>query len=384
MRFEMNFPNKILFGPGVISEIGSDLRQMGRRVMVLLGEKGADPDPILRIVTNDSLDYRLIPLKGEPTLQMVDDLIRQSCEFQPDFVLAFGGGSILDAGKALAVLSANPGPVSDYLEVIGVGKTLSQPGLPLVAIPTTAGTGAEVTRNAVLGVPVLRIKVSLRSPYLLPRLAVIDPQLTYDLPANITASTGMDALTQVIEPFVSLKSNPMTDLYCREGMLRIGRSLKNAYSNGADQAARLDMSFGALLGGLALANAGLGAVHGFAGPIGGMFNVPHGAVCARLLPAVVDANFSVLRRSGGNAAVLNRFAEAAQILTGQSKSTPEDLVQWLANLCDALSIPRLREFNIKEADFVDICEKARVASSMKANPIPLEMDTLLQILRQSW
>jgi alcohol dehydrogenase class IV len=384
MRFEMNFPNRILFAPGAVSEIGPALRSMGRRVIVLLGEKGADPDPILRVANNEGLDYLLLPLKGEPTLQVVEHLIQKSQEFYPDFVLAFGGGSVIDAGKALSVLSINPGPVMDYLEVIGTGKTLSLPGLPLVAIPTTAGTGAEVTRNAVIGVPEQRIKVSLRSPFMLPRLAVIDPQVTYDLPPTVTASTGMDALTQVIEPFVSLKANPMTDLYCREGMFRIRRSLKKAFEDGSNQQARLDMSFGALLGGLALANAGLGAVHGFAGPIGGMFNVPHGVVCARLLPAVVEANYNALKQSTSNAAVLTRFTETSQILTGRPESTPEDLVRWLTELCESLGIPRLREFNINAGDFDDICDKALTASSMKANPVLLEKNTLIEILQQAW
>jgi alcohol dehydrogenase class IV len=357
---------------------------MGRRVILLHGEKGANPEPIMRIVIKEDLDLITIPLKGEPTLQMVDDLLRQARDFMPDFIVAFGGGSVIDAGKALAVLATNPGPVSDFLEVIGAGKTISKPGLPMIAVPTTAGTGAEVTRNAVIGVPEQRIKVSLRSPFLLPRLAVVDPQVTYDLPANVTASTGMDALTQVIEPFVSLKANSMTDLYCREGMLRIGRSLKDAFIDGTNLHARLDMSFGALLGGLALANAGLGAVHGFAGPIGGMFNVPHGVICARLLPAVVEANYTVVKRSGGYESILSKYTEAARILTGQADSTPDYLVRWLANLCDELNVPRLRELNIHEPDFVEICEKARIASSMKANPVPLEMETLLQILHMAW
>ena len=384
MRFEMNFPSRILFGLGAVSEIGSDLRRLGRRVIVLLGDKGADPDPIMRIAINEDLNYLLVPIKGEPTLMMVDRLISEAQEFRPDFVLAFGGGSVIDAGKALSALSVNPGPATDYLEVIGAGKRLSLPGLPLVAIPTTAGTGAEVTRNAVIGVPDQRIKVSLRSPFLLPCLAVVDPQLTYNLPANVTASTGMDALSQVIEPFVSLKANPMTDLYCREGMLRIGRSLQIAFEDGFNQQARLDMSFGALLGGLALANAGLGAVHGFAGPIGGMFNVPHGVVCACLLPAVVEANIHALKHSTSNAVELSRFTEAARILTGRADCTPEGLVRWLTDLCKSLGIPRLREFNITEGNFVEICEKALTTSSMKANPVQFEMSTLMEILKRSW
>ena len=233
-------------------------------------------------------------------------------------MIGLGGGSAIDAAKAIAALAANGGDPLDYLEVVGRGRSLTQPSLPCIAIPTTAGTGAEVTRNAVLASPEHGIKASLRSATMLPRLALVDPELTYSLPAAVTASTGLDALTQLIEPFTSSKANPLTDALCREGMMRAARSLRTAYEDGRDAAAREDMALASLFGGLALANAGLGVVHGFAGPVGGTFHAPHGAVCAAFLPHVMAVNARALRTRQPGSAALARYDEIARILTGQS------------------------------------------------------------------
>ena len=232
-------------------------------------------------------------------------------------VIGLGGGSAIDTGKAIAALLTNPGDPLDYLEVIGRGQALQQTPLPYIAIPTTAGTGSEVTRNAVLASHEHHVKVSLRSPLMLPRVAIVDPELTYSLPPAITASTGLDALTQLIEPYTCNSPNPMIDAICREGMQRAARSLKRAYQNGSDAAAREDMSIAALFGGMALANAKLGAVHGFAGPLGGLFPAPHGMICARLLPFVVEANVRALQMREPDSPVLKRYDEVAQLLTGR-------------------------------------------------------------------
>src|SRR5207245_11298164 len=210
----------------------------------------------------------------------------------------------------------------DYLEVIGQGRALENASTPFIAMPTTAGTGSEVTRNAVLASPRHRVKVSLRSPFLLPKIALVDPELTYDLPPSITASTGLDALTQLIEPYVSSRANPMTDAVCVDGLRRVARSLRVAFEAGRNAAAaREDMAVASLFGGLALANAGLGAVHGFAGPIGGMFPAPHGAVCAALLPDTMEVNLRALRRRAPESETLRRFDEIARILTGRPEAT---------------------------------------------------------------
>jgi alcohol dehydrogenase class IV len=296
-------------------------------------------------------------------------------------VIALGGGSVIDAGKAIAALVTNPGDVLDYLEVVGRGLPLSFAPAPFIAIPTTAGTGSEVTRNAVLASPGHRVKASLRSPQMLPRLAVIDPECTLDLPPALTAATGMDALTQLIEPFVSIRANAMTDLYCREGIRLAAQSLRIAYADGDNLAARTNMALASLLGGLALANAGLGAVHGFAAPVGGMFDAPHGAVCAALLAPVTRVNLLALQQRDAAGPALHRYAEVARILTGHPMAGVGDLAPWLENLCTDLRIPPLSSYGIREDDVRSICDSAARASSMKGNPVQLEPAELLTALR---
>jgi alcohol dehydrogenase class IV len=284
---------------------------------------------------------------------------------------------MIDTGKAVAALLTNGGDPLDYVEVIGKGQPLTKASAPYMAIPTTAGTGAEVTRNAVLGSPEQRVKVSLRSAFMLPRLALVDPELTYDLPAQLTATTGMDALTQLIEAFVSVKANPLTDAICREGMMRAARSLRRAYEHGDDVPARQDMCVASLFGGMALANAGLGAVHGLAGPLGGMFDAPHGALCAALLPHVMEVNRGMIRGPAGRGAVsapteiVKRFEEVAKTVGD------------LGELVRALKIPPLRQYGVKRGDFAAIIERSKSSSSMKGNPLPLRDEELREILERA-
>jgi len=295
-------------------------------------------------------------------------------------VVGFGGGSVLDSAKAIAALLTNGGELFDYLEVIGRARPLARAAAPCVAIPTTAGTGAEVTRNAVLASPAHRLKVSLRSPHLLPRVALVDPELTYDLTPALTATTGLDALTQLIEPYVSSRANPLTDALCADGLRRAARSLRRAVENGRDPAAREDLALASLLGGLALANAGLGAVHGFASPIGGMFPAPHGAVCAALLPHVIEANLRAFRARAPNHDALRRYDEVARLLTGEPHATADDAVRWARKLVADLRIPTLASYGLARTDFPTLVSAAAKASSMKANPIALTPDELAGIL----
>jgi alcohol dehydrogenase class IV len=295
-----------------------------------------------------------------------------------DVIVSCGGGSAIDAGKAIAALLTNPGDALDYLEVIGRAQPLENPPAPFIAIPTTAGTGAEVTRNAVLAAPEQRVKASLRSAAMLPRLAIVDPELTYGLPPSITAATGLDALTQLIEPYVSTRANPMTDLFCREGIRCVAGALANAVLGHAE--ARRDMSWASLLGGLALANAGLGAVHGFAAPIGGMFPAPHGAVCAAVLPHATAVNIAALRSRQPASRALQRYEEIARLLTGDAQAAADDAVSWIADLCRTVEIPPLHTHGVTAVSADEICEKAGRASSMKANPIELNAGELLEIL----
>jgi alcohol dehydrogenase class IV len=277
-------------------------------------------------------------------------------------------------------MAAQSGGVLEHLEVVGEGKPLTADPLPFIAVPTTAGTGAEVTRNAVLGVPEKRVKVSLRDPSLLPRVAVVDPELTLSMPPRVTAFTGMDALTQLIEPFVSNASNPIVDGLCREGIARASRSLRTAFRDGSDRGAREDMATASLLGGLALANAKLGAVHGFAGVLGGTHGIPHGAICARLLPFVMTANIAALEARSADDPALLRYRAVARIMTGKSTATALDGVHWVAQLCDDLNIPPLA-LDPSPSAIDAVVAGAKRASSMKGNPVELPDDVLRRILR---
>jgi alcohol dehydrogenase class IV len=309
---------------------------------------------------------------GEPTTGLVERATDEARRAGCDVVVALGGGSVIDAGKAVAALLTNGGELGDYLEVVGRGQPLTVRAAPLVAVPTTAGTGAEVTRNAVLLVEERRVKVSLRSALMLPAVALVDPELTYTLPPALTASTGLDALAQCLEPFVTPNANPLTDAVAREGMSRAAGALRRAAaSDGGDARARRDMAVASLCGGLALANAKLGAVHGFAAPLGGMFPVPHGVACARLLAPVAAANVRALRERAPDSPALARYAEAARVLTGDGGARAEDVATWLAALVEALDVPRLAAYGITPADVSPVVAQARRASSMQGNPVAL-------------
>lgn len=365
MRFEFATAQRILFGPGVAAELTS---AVGRARALLV--TGSRPDAVWPCVKK--LDIVAVSVTGEPTVGRVRDLAELGRQERCDAVIGIGGGSVIDAAKATAALIANGGDPLDYLEVIGRGMPLRVPPVPFFAVPTTAGAGAEVTRNAVLGSPEHRVKASLRSPLLLPRLALVDPELTYTLPPALTAATGLDALTQLIEPFVSGRANPLTDGLCREGISRAAKALPRAWEG--DRAAREEMSLASLLGGLALANAGLGAVHGFAAVIGGMFPAPHGAVCAALLPHVMEANLG----HGGPAQ--ERYIEIARLVTGRENARAGDGIDWVAQLCSRLAIPRLSAYGMGAADAAAVVENAAKASSMKANPVALSTSELTEIL----
>ncbi|HOT92535.1 MAG TPA: iron-containing alcohol dehydrogenase [Anaerolineae bacterium] len=383
MRFEFATAARILFGVGVAKEVGAIAATLGRRALVVTGRSGERAVPVLEGLRSVGVTAETFAAVGEPTTDMIRDGVEQARVAACDLVIGIGGGSVIDTGKAIAALLTNGGAPLDYLEVIGRGQPLKQPAAPYIAIPTTAGTGAEVTANAVLASPEHRVKASLRSPLMLPRVAVVDPQLTYSMPPALTASTGLDALTQVLEPYVSRQANPMTDTFCREGLMRAAHSLYQAYENGADAEAREDMALVSLFGGLALANAKLGAVHGLAGVLGGMFDAPHGALCGRLLPYVMEANVKALRAREPEHPALERYDDVAVILTGEWEAEAEDGVAWVQELCTALKVPGLATYGVTAAAFPTIIEKAQAASSMKGNPIQLTAAELRGILNRA-
>ncbi len=382
MHFELATAARVLFGPGKMEELPAVAAGFGRRTLLVTGRDSARVAPLQRRLGMVGVSCVVFPVAAEPTLAMVREGV-QTCRDGCQLVISIGGGSVIDAGKAIAALTPNSGEPLDYLEVIGKGQQLQETPIPFIAVPTTAGTGAEVTRNAVLGSPEDGLKASLRHPAMLAKVAVVDPELTYDLPRSLTANTGLDALTQLIEPFVSCRANALVDLFCREGIKQVAGSLVAAYKNGGDHPARESMAFASLLGGLSLANAGLGAVHGMAAPLGGMLSAPHGAICAALLPAAIAVNIRALReRAAGNPA-LAKYEEIARILTSNALAQAEDAAKWTAELCQKLAVSSLSELGLNREQIPGLVEKAQRASSMKGNPLPLTDAEIAEIAERS-
>jgi alcohol dehydrogenase class IV len=380
VNFEFATATRIIFGVGRVRDVGPLAAGMGSRALVVEGGS-CRAEHLVSLLRESGIATTSLRVVGEPTTTLVEQGAAHARSERCDLVVALGGGSVIDAGKAIAALITNLDPLRDYLEVVGRARPLTERSAPLIAIPTTAGTGAEATRNAVLMVEEERVKVSLRSPFMLPAVALVDPELTLTLPPPVTASTGLDALTQCIEPLVTPQANPLTDAVAREGIRRAGRALRRAFRDGGDMDARTDMSVASLCGGLALANAKLGAVHGFAAPLGGMFPIPHGTVCARLLPRVVEVNVRALRARERESPALVRYDEVARILTGKPDARAEDGAAWLAELVEELAIARLSAYGVSEQDIPRVTAQARRASSMQGNPIVLTNAELAEVLR---
>jgi alcohol dehydrogenase class IV len=379
MHFEFATATRIIFGDGEAATLPELARSFGVRSLVVTG---AAPERAAAMVASLAAETFAVP--GEPTVELVREGARRVRDAGCDVVVAIGGGSAIDAGKAIAAVASNGGEPLEFLEVVGKGRAIAASPLPFIAVPTTAGTGSEVTRNAVLGSAEHGVKASLRSPLMLPRVALVDPELTYGLPPAVTASTGLDALTQLIEPYVSVRANPLTDALCVDGIGRAAGALRRAYFDGADRDARREMAMASLFGGLALANAGLGVVHGFAAPLGGRWKAPHGALCAALLPHGMAANVAALRARAPQNPALERYTAIARLLTGRSDASAEDGIEWVRALCAELKIPPLRAWGIAASDLPGVVEEAGRASSMKANPLPLTGEELQRLIEAAW
>jgi alcohol dehydrogenase class IV len=384
--FEFATAQQILFGSGQISQLPAlAAKHSLARSMVVTGSSTARVQPLIDLLARGGVEVTLFAAASEPSVAMLRQAAAMATEARCDGVIAIGGGSVLDLGKAVAALLRNTGDLFEYLEVIGKGRPLEHPSAPCIAVPTTSGTGSEVTRNAVLFSPEHAVKVSLRSASMLPVAAIVDPELTRDVPPATTAASGMDALTQLIEPYTSLRANPLTDALCVEAIPHAARALPKAFHQGADMEARTSMSLASLFGGLALANAGLGVVHGFAGPLGGMVDAPHGAICAAILPQAMAANVAHLRRSSAPeaTAVLERYTVVARLLTGRETARPEDGVEFVRDLSRELQIPSLAKFGMGPEHAREIVEKSARSSSMKANPVVLSNEELTEVYLDS-
>ena len=379
MRYEFATAQRIIVGPGSSVELADSVRVMGGHALLVLGRgmaaRGGPAAALAVQLAELGLIAASYPVAGEPQIIDVEDGARLARAAGCDLVIGIGGGSVLDTAKAIAALATNAGGALDYLEVVGAGRPLEHAALPVIAVPTTAGTGSEVTRNAVVAATEQRVKASIRHASLLPRLALIDSTLTHDLPPSVTAASGLDALTQLIEPYVSRRAQPIADGLCLEGLARVAWALRRAYHTPGDAAAREAMSSASLFGGMALANAGLGAVHGIAAPLGGAYAAPHGAVCAALLPHVTAMNIQALRRRDPAGPALARYARVAVALLGPGAAL-DDLVPMLRELVAELHIPQLATYGLTAAGVAELASAAANASSTRANPIDLEQGEL--------
>ena len=375
--FEFATAGRIIAGAGRAADLPGVLAGLGTRVLVCAGANPARHDWLLAGL---GLPTAVFTVAGEPTVGVARAALAAARDHGADVVAAIGGGSVIDTAKAVAVLLGNGGDPLDYLEVVGSGRKITKPSAPFAAVPTTAGTGAEVTANAVLAAPAHGLKASLRSPLMIPAVALVDPELTVSCPPPVTAASGMDALTQCLEPYVSVRANPLTDGLAREGLRRAAAGLRAAFADGSDLAARTDMAMCSLLGGMALANAKLGAVHGLAGVIGGTAAVPHGVACAALLAPVTETNVRVLRSAPDGRPALDRYTEIARTLTGNPAAAVEDGFAWIRETVGLLEIPRLAAFGLSLQDVDDVAAKAAASSSMQGNPVVLSHDDLRTIL----
>ena len=372
-------PGKLSLARGCASLAAPEAARLGTRAALIHSASVAAPlrDALLADLRAHGLAVTALPSSGEPDLPGLMAARATLAPFAPDVILALGGGATIDLAKALAALLPASGDLIRHFEVVGAALPLDAPPLPLIALPTTAGTGAEATKNAVIAIPSHRVKVSLRDDRMMPAVALVDPALTDHCPRAVTLASGLDALTQVIEPYLCTRATPFTDALCRDAIPAALPALMRLMQ-AEDQAARDTMARVSLFGGLALANAGLGAVHGFAGPLGGQIGAPHGVICGRLLPEVLAENRAALPAGHPT---LSRFAEVERWLAAALEAS--DGIEALRAWINAKNLPRLGALGLTEAGFPAAITAARQASSMKANPVALSDGQLVAILTRA-
>lgn len=380
MNFSFATSSRILFGEGCSKTIPSLLDESHSPLFVLTGSNSKRYAQLIGLLTQNGYEVFIHPVHSEPDVKSVTIASEAAREADAKCVIAIGGGSVIDTGKAVAALVTNSGSLIDYLEGVGKGRPLTQEPLPFMALPTTAGTGAEVTKNSVIGVPKAGVKVSLRSDSMLPTWAVVDPELTHQLPVEIAAYTGMDALIQCLEAYLSKSANPLSDGIAREGLRLAAKSIKAACKDKLDTEAKSDLCAASLCGGIALANAKLGSIHGFAGPLGGMISAPHGAICASLLVSCFSANLKAMdSRDKGNPS-RGKMDDVATLLTGNPQAKASYASAWFESLYNDLPLKSLGELGFEASQIEEAARKSAKSSSMKGNPIELSKFELIEIL----
>lgn len=378
--FQFMTSSRIVFGEGALINSFSTLNQFGYSVLLVTGKDNQRSEPLVNYLKQQNMRYQQVAVLGEPLIAMIEEMAAMGRRFRPDMVISIGGGSVLDAGKALAALIPNQGSVYDYVEVVGRNVPLQAKPLPFIAIPTTSGTGSEVSKNAVLRSAQENVKVSLRSADMLPDLAIIDPTLTYGMDPVMSGCCGMDAFTHLMEAYVCGAPNPLTDMVCEEGLRRLAGAIVSACEDD-DPRARSDMSFAAMLGGMALANAKLGAAHGLASSLGGRLSAPHGLITAQLAPYVMQENV-LAAREAGRADILNRYRQLACILTGRIDADIADGITWTKRTLERLKLPPVSEYGLCDTLFDEVAEDALLTNAIKGNPLPLNKERLQGILEQ--
>jgi len=377
---------KILFGAGRIAELPGIIELYGKRIILVIGKNSFTRTKQAAQLFNDfektGIEYNLLNVSGEPSAEVIDQAVKRFNNEEINLVVGIGGGSVIDAGKALSAMLYKKEPVKNFLESVG---NKEHPGtkLPYIAIPTTSGTGSEATKNAVISeIRKDGFKKSLRHDNFVPNIAIIDPALTLQCPKNITAASGLDCFTQLIESYLSDKSNEYTDALAIEGFKKVKSSLVSSYENGKDIEARTGMSFAALTSGICLANAGLGVVHGFASSIGGMYNIPHGTICGTLMATCNEINVKDLRKKSDNHIALKKYSSLGKLFLNE-KGKKDDyyidgFIQYLFNITLDFRLPGLNELGINEKDIEELCRK----TDIKNNPVKLVLEDLMEILIQ--
>lgn len=381
----------IVFGDGCIEQVPEMVAEYGKRVLLVLGRQSFQQtqhwSDLQTALHTKNIRWDIVKVSGEPSPQLVDEAVAAHHRQGFDVVLGIGGGSVLDAAKAIAGLLPHGNSVMDHLEGVGRGIPYQPPATPFIAVPTTAGTGSEATKNAVLSQHGENgFKKSFRHEALVPEVAVIDPQLLASCPAELIAANGMDAFTQLLESYVSTRANPLTDALALSGICAFASSFWAVWENAENAvAARPKLAYASLLSGINLAQTGLGSVHGLASPLGAFYPIPHGVVCGTLVAEATDINIRALQARLPDSSALDKYAQAGRLLSGQLQlerdTALEKLVETLRQWTHRLQLPTLDQYGITEAGFAQIVKNSQ-GNSMKTNPLVLEADELQAILQR--
>lgn len=379
----------IIFGAGKLLELYNFISKFGKNLLFIIGEKSLKQsgkwDEIISAIKSKAFNYSYLSISGEPSPTLIDEYTANFRKDDIDLVIGIGGGSVIDAGKAISAMIPKEDSIKNYLEGVG-DKIHDGIKIPYIAIPTTSGTGSEATKNAVISeVGPNGFKKSLRHDNLIPNIAIIDPELVISCPPSVSAACGMDTFAQLLEAYLSSKANPITDTLAVSGMKYIGNNLLKASSNGASNIeVRAAMAYGSLLSGITLANAGLGIIHGLASPIGGFFNIPHGIVCGTLLAEATRMNINKLKEKGSKGKIgLKKHAEIGALITGKEYVEKEQINEYCSILIETLDkwtqelkLDRLAKFGIDTKDVEKIVEKA----GLKNNPVILSREEIKSIV----